>query len=155
MGLNTQSLGKIAVAGVVGSVTGGVGGRLASQAMSGSITASKAVKTTAAVGGSANGVGKVASNAIDGKTTTAKEASIAVVGGTVGAGAGAKIANSAAAKLDKLSSSSNLGQSIAETTRSSFGGGAAEAGSTVGQNIGSAAIEATSVMVQQELNDRL
>ena len=143
----------IAVAGAVGAVTGGIGGRLATQAVKGTISASKAVTTTAAVGGAANGVGTVASNAIDGKATTATEAAVAVAGGAVGAGAGAKIANRVASKLDNLSNSSNLGQGIADATRSSYGGGAGEIGSSAGETAGAAATEAAANLAQKELNE--
>ena len=146
-------LKAIAVAGAVGAVTGGIGGRLATQAIKGTISASKAVKTTAAVGGAANGVGVVVSNAVDGKATTITEAAVAVAGGAVGAGAGAKVANRVASKLDNLSKSSNLGQGIAETTRSSFGGGAGEIGSSTGETAGVAVAEAAANIAQEEINE--
>ncbi|ACE84971.1 RHS repeat-associated core domain-containing protein [Cellvibrio japonicus] len=155
LGFNANSMSKIAIAGAVGAVTGGIGGRLATQALQGTISASKAVATTAAVGGTANGVGTVASNAIDGKATTATEAAVVVAGGAAGAGAGAKIANQVASKLDNLGKSSGLGQHISDTTRASYGGGAGEAGTTIGQNIGTTAIDAASTTIQKELNERL
>jgi len=148
------SVKDIAIAGAVGAVTGGVGGRLGTQALKGTISASRAVKTTAAAGGAANGVGTVTSNALDGKTTSASEAVIAVAGGAAGAGAGSKIANRFASKLDQEALSSNLGQGIAESTRASFGGGATvEAGSSLGEKVGAATAELASKLTQEKLND--
>ena len=160
-GLQLAANGKItdlkavAIAGAVGAVTGGVGGRLATQALKGSITASRATATTAAAGGAASGVGAVTSNAVDGKATTPTQAAVAVAGGAAGAGAGAKIANRVASKLDNLSKSSNLGQGIADTTRSSYGGGAGEIGSSAGETAGTAATEAAANLAQKELNEHL
>lgn len=64
-GLQIMADGKITdlkavgVAGAVGVVTGGVGGRLATQAMRNTISSSRAIGTPAATGGAANGVGVV------------------------------------------------------------------------------------------------
>jgi hypothetical protein len=158
-GLQLAANGKItdvkaiAVAGAVGAITGGVGGRLATQALQGTISASRAVATTAAAGGAANGVGTVASNAIDGKATTATGAAVAVAGGAAGAGAGAKIANQVASKLDNLGKSSGLGQHVADTTRISYGGGAAEKGASLGEGLGNAGVEAAANIAQKKLNE--
>lgn len=158
-GLQLAANGKITdwkavgAAGAVGAVTGGIGGRLATQALQGTISASRAVATTAAVGGAANGVGTVASNAIDGKATTATEVAVAVAGGAAGAGAGAKIANQVASKLDDLGKSGGLGQHIADTTRASFGGGAAEKGASLGEGLGNAGVEAAANLAQKKLNE--
>lgn len=160
-GLQLAANGKITdwkavgVAGAVGAVTGGVGGRLATQALQGTISTTRAVATTAAAGGAANGVGTVASNAVDGKATTATEAGVAVAGGAAGAGVGAKMATQVASKLDDLAKSSNLGQHIADTTRASYGGGAAEGGASLGEGLGNAAAEAAANIAQKELNEKL
>jgi hypothetical protein len=156
LSFTTESMSKVAIAGAVGFVTGGVGGKLATQALQGTITAARAVGTTAAAGGAASGVGKVASNAVEGKATTATQAGLAVVGGAAGAGAaaGSTLANRTAASLEKLAQSSNLGQGIASATRQSYGAGA-EASTSFGEVAGGAAVDAVSNAAQNLINDAL
>jgi len=142
----------VGIAGAVGSITGGIGGRLGTQAIKGTISATKAVRTAAAVGGTANAAGTVISNAIDGKSTSITEVTTAAALGAIGAGVGAKISNSMAQSLDDLSRSSNLGQHIADTTRSSFVGNSSAATTSVGAEAGKVASDTATNVLQKELD---
>jgi RHS repeat-associated protein len=57
----------VGIADALGAVTGGVGGRLATQALKGTISGTRATARTAQAGVLANVTGIVTSNAIDGK----------------------------------------------------------------------------------------
>lgn len=137
----------IAVAGAVGFVTGGVGGRLATSAAKGTLSASNAVAGTASVGSTASATGAIVGAELNGKTATAKEVGTAAALGGLGAGAGAKIANSAAKTLEKGFGA--LNSSIFSTTTSSMVGNTAAGSTSLTQQVG---IEAATNLTNKELN---
>jgi RHS repeat-associated protein len=151
----------VGVSGVVGIVTGGVAGRLATNAAKGMITTTRAVTITAATGGAASGAGSVATDALKGDEINLNKAAVAGVAGTIGAGAGAKITNAGTRALEKMSEKGGILQHMAETTRSSQVGKGAEVTTTMSQEVATKATDiATStagkkmeILVVGESND--
>ncbi|ADN75521.1 ParB-like nuclease domain protein [Ferrimonas balearica DSM 9799] len=139
----------VIVAGAVGAVTGGLGGRLASSAVKGTMTVGDAVVTTASIGGTASGVGAIVAGELNGTPATAGQVGAAVVGGTLGAGAGAKLASSFANTLNKGFGA--LNNSVSSTTRSGMVGDTVESGASAIQRSGEIAAEAASNLGQKEL----
>jgi uncharacterized protein YcfJ len=125
-------LTDIAIAGVVGAVTGGFAGRAATQALKGAITASKSVKQTAAVSAGASGLGSAAQDLANGKSISLKNAAVSTVTGAAGGALGGKLGNKFASKLDSMSDAGGISAQISGTTRS------AVVGNTAGQQTSAA-----------------
>lgn len=141
----------IAVAAAVGAVTGGLGGRLASSAVKGSMSVVDAVTTTASVGATASGVGAIAAGELNGQSATASQVGAAVIGGALGAGVGAKMATGFAKTLEKGFGA--LNSSVSSATRSGMVGDTVESGTTALQRTGEVAAEAISNLGQKEYNN--
>ncbi|WP_350433025.1 RHS repeat-associated core domain-containing protein [Shewanella sp. H8] len=122
----------IAIAGVVGAVTGGFAGRAATQAVKGAITASKAVKQTTAVSAAASGVGSMGQDVANGDSISVSKAAISTVSGATGGLVGGKVGNSFAGKLDSMSNAGGIASQISSTTRSAM------VGNTAGQTTSAA-----------------
>ncbi|MEM7418733.1 MAG: RHS repeat-associated core domain-containing protein [Pseudomonadota bacterium] len=116
----------VLIAGAVGTVTGGFGGRAVTSALKGTITASQAVRQTAVVSAAASGVGSMAQDVANGDSVSVTKAAISTVSGAASGFVGGKIANSFAAKLDKMSNAGGIAAQISGTTRSAMVGNTAE-----------------------------
>jgi len=143
----------VLVAGAVGAVTGGIGGRLASSAAKGTMSVGNAITTTASVGGTASGVGAVVGGELNGQSATATQVGAAVVGGALGSGAGAKLATGFAKTLQK--GFGGMNSQVASSTRSGMIGDAVATGSSGVQKVGEVAAEAISNLGQKAANDKL
>ncbi len=151
-----NDLKAVVLAAGVGAITGGVGGRLATQALKGTISASSATTSTAIVGGTANLAGTVVSNAIDGNSTSLTEGAISFGGGTVGAGTGAKFGNKLAARLDEIERNNSFGALVSDTTRDVLNiGNTAETTVASGSAVGPIVADTLSNVVQKELKEDL
>ncbi len=126
------NLTDIAIAGAVGAVTGGFAGRAATQAIKGAITASKAVKQTAAVSSVASAAGSVGQDLANGDSISITKAGISAVSGAAGGLVGGKVGNSFAGKLDSMSNAGGIASQISGTTRSAM------IGNTAGQTTSAA-----------------
>jgi RHS repeat-associated protein len=150
---SVSDLTAVAVAGVVGAVTGGIGGVAAKAATSGAISAGTAVAATA-VGSSATAVaGKVAEGALKGEAVSSKDIGIAAVGGAIGGAAGAKIANAPIAALERAAASPNgVTAGIAETTLGAIrGGGPVQAATSAGSELAQKATDAAAAIGQKAI----
>ncbi|WP_404343065.1 RHS repeat domain-containing protein [Pseudoalteromonas mariniglutinosa] len=116
----------VLVAGAVGTVTGGFGGKAAMSAFKGTITASKAIKQTSAVSAAASGVGSMVQDVANGDSVSVTKAAISTASGGASGLVGGKVANSFASKLDKMSNSGGIAAQVSGTTRSAMVGNAAE-----------------------------
>jgi len=140
----------IAVAGAVGFVTGGIGGRLATSAVKGTMAASEAVALTASVGGMASGLGAEVGGQLNGKPITGTQVVTSMVGGALGAGLGAKVATGFANTLQKGFGA--LNSQVANTTKSAMIGNRVATGTSSVQRVGEITTEAVSNLGQKELN---
>jgi len=147
----------VGVSAAVGLVTGGVGGRLASNAAKGVITSPQAVRGTAAVSGVASGVGSVTGDAIKGDEVDLKKASVSAGFGVLGGLYGGKTANAATAKLEDMAQKGGVPAHIAETTNSSLIGKSAEktvsAGQAIAESVPSLGLSIIQKNTEQELNE--
>lgn len=143
------------VAGAVGAVTGGVGGRLATSAAKGAITTATAVKRTAAVGGVTSASGSAAQSLLNGEVPGPKNVAISGAVGTLTVGVGAKIGNAPIAKLEKMADAGGLAENIANTTRTAITGRAAESTTSTLQKAGQVVVDAVAAPAQQKIEDQL
>lgn len=144
----------VAVSGGVGAVTGGVSAFAARAAVSGTITATRAVTVTALAGGAANGVGKVVEGEVNQKAASSKEVAISVAAGIAGSGTGAKIGMAATAKLETMAAQTSLTGTIGRTTQDAIQkGGKITEGSTSAMNkIGELSSDAASNYAEKKAN---
>jgi len=107
----------VAISGAAGAVTSGVSAFAGRAAVSGAITASRSVATTALSGAASNAVGKVVEGEINGRPASSKEVAIAAAAGFAGAGTGARIGNAVTSRLESMAVSSGLSGTIGRTTQ--------------------------------------
>lgn len=144
----------VAVAMAVGAVTGGLGGRLATQAAKGAITAGRAAVQTGKAGAAASALGSGAKDVANGKAPDgAKMAASGAVGG-LAAGAGARIGLSSVSSLERAAASSAPGgPNIASTTQSALRVG--EVTTTAGQATAQVGVDAAAGVVDKKVEQRL
>ena len=126
-----KSLGEVdyksaTMSGVVGMVTGGVGGNLAKNAAQGVISASRATAQTAAVGGVTSMAGEVGVAMANGEAPDPAQVAIAGVVGALGSGVGARIGNARTAELESMGGAGGMAAHVAGATQPSFTGRGAE-----------------------------
>lgn len=122
----------VAVAVAVGAVTGGLGGRLATQAAKGTITTGRAAVQTGKAGGAASVLGSGAKDVANGEAPDGVKMAVSGAIGGAASGAGARIGSSSVANLERAAASSSPGApNIASTTQSALRVG--EVSTTVGQ----------------------
>lgn len=144
---NGGDISKVDVGDVlIATAVGAVGGRLANQAIQGTIKASTAVARTGATGAVASASGEVTSAVIDGEAPDAGRVGLAAAAGLIGSGAGAKIVNSAAARLDDIAESA--APYVADATRSALVGRSAQAATTSGQQAATIATDSATAGAQ-------
>ncbi|MCL1126079.1 hypothetical protein [Shewanella surugensis] len=141
----------IAIAAVVGAVTGGMGGRLAMQSAKGAMRASDALVTTMSVGSTTNVAGAMLSSKLNGTEFTEKQMIYAAIGGGFGTGVGGKIATNTARTLERGFGSFNA--SIASSTEKAFVGKTAEASTSVFQQAGAISADLSLNTSQKVLSD--
>ena len=142
------------VAGAVGAVTGGLGGRLGTQAAKGAISTGRAALQTAKAGGAASAIGSGASDVANGQ---APDAGKMVASGTVGfvaAGTGSQVGLSGVAKLDRMAASSAPGApNMAAATQSALRTG--EVTTTAGQGVAEVGVNAAAAGADKVIEDRM
>lgn len=141
----------VVLAMAVGAVTGGIGGRLATNAAKGKIRTSTAVRETAKVGGAANAAGSRAASVANGEAPDAVEMAVAGVAGAAGGMAGARIGNASTARLERMADAGGIPGRVADATRAAGVGRATEASTSFGQVTVDAAAAAVQAEVEQEL----
>ncbi|MDH5302257.1 MAG: RHS repeat-associated core domain-containing protein, partial [Gammaproteobacteria bacterium] len=145
----------IYVAAAVGLVTGGVGGRLATNAAKGAITSWQAVAGTAATSGISSGAGSAATDKLNGKEVDKDKAAVSAGFGLLGGFIGGKTANSTTAKLEELSAKGGLSSHVADTTNSAMIGKSAEKRTSGGQALGEAVPQFGLSLTQKKIEDVL
>lgn len=144
----------VIVAAAVGAVTGGLGGKLATNAMKGSITAASAVKQTAAAGAAASAIGNGVKSLANGEAPSAGDMAGAAGAGALGSGAGAKLGVSAAAKLDRMSKGGGVAANVADSTRSTYVGAGVPASTSAGQGMASQAADVTAAAAETRMKEK-
>jgi RHS repeat-associated protein len=153
----TISDGKaIVVAAAVGAITGGIGGAAAKAALMGTISSGTAVAATATGSSAAAVAGKFAEGALKGTAPSSTEVAIAAAGGAIGGAAGAKVANGAAAALERAAvSKDGVVAGIAETTMGAIRqSGPAQVTTTVGSAAAQKAIDAGASLGQKIVEEK-
>ncbi len=126
MGVEGKSFSQIdktnvAVAVAVGAVTGGLGGRLATQAAKGAMTTGRAAVQTGKAGGAASALGSGAKDVANGEAPDGVKMAVSGAIGGAASGAGARIGLSSVSNLERAAVSATPGASnIASTTQSAL-----------------------------------
>jgi len=145
-----------AITGVGAAITGGVGAKLAQQAIQGTITAANAVAKTAAVGAVSGAAGSAATDLANGEKVNAGKVALGAAGGAVGAAIGAKVDNAAAAMIGKLSSSGGVMSHIGDATRPSVNfGNSVKMGESAGQAVGKVGADAAVSAGQKAIEQKV
>lgn len=155
-----KSFGEIdykgaAISGVGAAITGGIGGKLAQQAIQGTISASTAIVRTGMVGAVAGGLGSAATDVVNGQKVSGAKMVTGAIGGAVGAMIGAKIDNVAATTIGQMARSGGVMDHVASATRPSvnfgqsvsMGGSAGQAAGKVGSD---AAVASTQKYIEKK-----
>ncbi|WP_236621733.1 RHS repeat-associated core domain-containing protein, partial [Luteimonas huabeiensis] len=159
MGVEGKSFSQIdktdvAVAVAVGAVTGGLGGRLATQAARGTITAGQAAIQTGMAGGAASALGSGAKDIANGEAPDGVKMAVSGAIGGAASGAGARIGLSSVSNLERAAASSSPGApNIASTTQSALRVG--EVATTGGQASAQIGVDAAAGAVDKAVETQL
>jgi RHS repeat-associated protein len=147
----------VIVAMAVGSVTGGLGGKLATTAARGQIASSVAVRETAKAGAAANAIGSGAASMANGELPSASAMGVAAAAGGIGSFAGAKLGNAPTEKLERMAQSpigeaSGIGGHVANATRAVAIGRSTEVSISAGQVMIDASASALHKKAEKEIH---
>ncbi|WP_129136898.1 RHS repeat-associated core domain-containing protein [Luteimonas sp. YGD11-2] len=144
----------VAIAGVVGAVTGGIAGGLATKASAGTIAVARAAADTGKAAGSAAALGSGAQDVANGESPNGlKMGASAIIGGVAG-GVGARVGLTKLAELERAAASSAPGApNIASTTLSANRAG--EVMTTTGQSAAQVVVDATAGAVDKAVQRRI